>query len=78
MIDEKCLWNVTRIGAATTGCQNQKLGDKLGRSDYFTRQWYCNSLTVAPNVMQRWVMLAQTPGTKHGTVGGDRVTLTLQ
>ncbi len=49
----KCLWNVTRIGAATTGCQNQKLGDKLGRSDYFTRQRYCNSLTVAPNVIQR-------------------------
>ena len=26
---------MTRIGAATTGCQNQKFGDKLGRSEIF-------------------------------------------
>jgi hypothetical protein len=32
---KKCLWNVTRIGAATTGCQNQALGDKFGRSEIF-------------------------------------------
>ena len=78
VIAEKCLWNVTRIGAATTGCQNQKLGDELGRSDYFTRQWYCKSLTVAPNVMQRWVMLERLGHKARDRVGGDRVTLTLQ
>ena len=44
MIDEEVLWNVTRIGAATTGCQNQALGDKLGRSEIFRTKSPRNSI----------------------------------
>jgi hypothetical protein len=44
VIDEEVLWNVTRIGAATTGCQNQALGDKLGRSEIFRTKSPRNSI----------------------------------
>ena len=65
---------------ATFRVLEQTLPRRFGRADarYGVRRFvvFCGYLSIL--LMQRWVMLEQTPGTKHGTVGGDRVTLTLQ
>lgn len=78
MIDEK-----VPVECDENRCRDHRLSEskawgQIGKERLFRPAMVLQLLDGSANVMQRWTMLEQIPGTKHGTAGGDRVTLTLQ